>query len=151
MSSTPVHMRLSRHTTLALRLSQPPCAGSLLFLEHTQGCHSFARRDGGERSGANEHAFLRCGKHFDVVAVDIYGTRQELPLFDTLAEFRQSEEKTAALGADAEEIPHHVICFGCDACSVDHAQSDQTVANAAHAFGDYFRLKSTSFADFKRK
>src|SRR5262245_17800082 len=96
-------------------------ASVALFLEHTQGCHSFARRDRGEGRGANEHALLRCCKYLDVPAVDIDGTGQELPLFDSLAELRQGEEKTTAFGADAEEIPHHVICFGRDACSVDHA------------------------------
>ena len=64
----------------------------VLFLEHTQGCHSFTRRDRGECRRANEHTFLRCRKQFDVLAVDIDGTRQELPIFDSLAKFRQSEE-----------------------------------------------------------
>src|SRR5262245_48759268 len=120
-------------------------------LEHAQGCHSFARRDCGERRGANKDALLRCRKHFDVLAMDIDGARQELPRFDSLAEPRQSDENTAAVRSHAEDIPHHVVCFGCDACSVDHAKPDQTVANAAHAFCDYLRLKAPSLADLKRK
>src|SRR6516162_3198269 len=91
------------------------------LLEHTQGCHSFARRDRGERRGANEYALPRCRKHLDVLSVDIKGTRQRLPLCASLAEVRQREEKTTAFGADAEEIPHHVIDFRRNTCSLDHA------------------------------
>src|SRR5215470_15029863 len=136
--------RIWRHGSRSRR-----AALELARLEHAKGCHSFAGRDRGERRRANEDALLRCRKHLNVLAVNIDGTRQGLALFDPITELRQSEKKTAAFGADAQEIPHHVICFGWDACSVDHAKSNQTIANAAHAFRDYLRLKTTSFADLK--
>src|SRR5262245_36063027 len=118
---TPTHIPTAPSGAATGRRPSLGIAAVALLLEYTQGCHSFARRDRGEGGGANEHALLRCREQFDVSAVNIDSAGQELPLFDWLAELRQCEEQTTAFGADAEEIPQHVICLGRDACSVDHA------------------------------
>src|SRR4051812_47701412 len=76
---------------------------------------------------------------------------QRLAFFEGLAKLCEREKETAALRANPDKISHHIVHGSRLGRAVNHAEADQTVADAAHAFGNNVRFQSTTLADLESK
>src|SRR6476646_10145038 len=77
--------------------------------------------------------------------------RQCLSFFDWLAKPCEREKKTSALCANADKISHHIVRGRRLGRAGNHAETDQTVTDAAHALSDNVRLQATTLPDLEGK